>query len=269
MLRLRALEEQLGLFIISAGYPQTVTDPLAHLLSLPDVAPFIQAARESVDELLRHRALRRQGGPLVAEVSLRSAVASAALSSHRYAVEDVRAGTVLDPVVQGSLRVYGALGDLADLWPRTPRQVLARLHTLAASGVLPASDLGRPVGDPLVAARLSALCDLVVAGGGDPLLRAAVVHGELLALNAFAGANGIVARAAARATLISSGFDIRGLVAVDLGHLEREPEYVGSAHAFATATPDGVRSWLKHYCSAVSAGAVAVSALADSLLAAS
>lgn len=245
-----------------------MTDPLAHLHSLPDIAAVVQSARESVDELLRHRALRRQGGPLAAEVSLRSAVASAALSSHRYAVEDVRAGTVLDPVVQGSLRVAAALPDLSDLWGRAPRQVLARLHMLAASGVLPSSSLGRPVADPLVAARLSALCDLMVSGGGDPLLRAAVVHGELLALNAFEGANGIVARAAARATLIGSGFDIRGLVAVDLGHLEREPEYVGSAHAFATATPDGVRSWLKHYCSAVTAGVVAVVAVADSLVAA-
>jgi hypothetical protein len=147
--------------------------------------------------------------------------------------------------------------------------VLARLHTLAASGVVPPDSLGRPVADPLVADRLAALCDLVVASSGDPLIRSAVVHGELLALNAFAGANGIVARAAARATLISSGFDIRGLVAVDVGHLAREPEYVGSAHAFATGTPDGIRSWLKHYCSAISAGAAAVVALADGLVAAS
>jgi hypothetical protein len=246
-----------------------VTDPLAPLLSLPDVAQSVAAARGSVDELLRHRALRRQGGPLAAEVSLRSAVASAALSNHGYAVDEVRAGTVLDPVVQGALRVAAALPDLSEKWAGSPRQVLARLHTLAASGVVASSALGRPESDPVVAARLSALCDLVVAGSGDPLIRAAVVHGELLALNAFSGANGIVARAAARATLISSAFDIRGLVAVEVGHLEREPEYVGSAHAFATGTPDGVRSWLKHYCAAVSAGAAAVIAVADGLVAAS
>jgi len=243
-----------------------VNDALAPLLSLPDVAPSVAAARESVDELLRHRALRRSGGPLAAEVSLQCAVASAALSDHRYAVDDVRAGTVLSPVVQGALRISRELGDVADLWPRAPRQVLARLHTLAAASVVPSASLGRPVADPVVASRLSSLCDLVVAGSGDPLIRAAVVHGELLALNAFSGANGLVARGAARATLISSGFDIRGLVAVDVGHLAREPEYVGSAHAFATGTPDGVRAWLKHYCSAVSAGAAAVVSLADALV---
>jgi len=243
-----------------------VEDSLAPLLSLPDVAPSVAGARDRVDELLRHRALRRSGGPLAAEVGLRSAVASASLSDHAYAIDAVRSGTVLDPVVQGALRIAAALGDLSDRWARSPRQVLARLHVLAASGVVPADSLGRPVGDPLVAARLSALCDLVVADVGDPLVRAAVVHGELLALNAFSGANGLVARAAARLTLMSSGLDVRGLVAVDLGHLEREPEYVGSAHAFATGTPDGVRSWLKHYCLAVSATAAAVGALADSLV---
>jgi hypothetical protein len=246
-----------------------VTEPLAPLLSLPDVAASVAAARDSVDELLRHRALRRSGGPLAAEVALRSAVASASLSSHGYAVEAVRSGMVLDPVVQGALRVSSALPDLADLWERSPRQVLARLHVLAASGVIPSDSLGRPVDDPLVAARLSDLCDLVVSASGDPLLRAAVVHGELLALNAFAGANGLVARAAARLTLISSGFDVRGLVAVELGHAEREPEYVGSAHAFATGTPDGVRSWLKHYCLAVSSCVALVRGVADSLTASS
>jgi hypothetical protein len=239
-------------------------DPLASLLSLPEVAPSVAAARESIDELLRHRALRRAGGPLAAEVGLRSAVASASLSHHRYAVEAVRSGTVLDPAVHGALRVSAALGDLAGRWPRSPRQVLARLHVLAASGLVPSSSLGRPT---IADERLSALCDLVVSSSGDPLIRAAVVHGELLALNAFAGANGVVARAAARLTLMSSGLDVRGLVAVDLGHLEREPEYVGSAHAFATGTPDGVRSWLKHYCTAVTATVAQVSALADSLLA--
>ncbi|GAB3365209.1 hypothetical protein GCM10027452_28090 [Micromonospora halotolerans] len=66
-----------------------------------------------------------------------------------------------------------------------------------------------------------------------PLELAAVVHGELLNLRPFAGPSGVVARAAARLVLISTGFDPRGLVAVDVGHREREPEYVGAAGAFA------------------------------------
>ncbi|WP_027341893.1 Fic family protein [Hamadaea tsunoensis] len=243
-----------------------MTDVLAPLLDLPDVSPALTQAREAVDAALRHRALRRSGGPAAAEVSLRSAVASAALSSHVYAESDVRAGTVLDPVVQGSLRVAQELPTLAEKWTKAPRQVLARLHTIAASGVLPAERLGRPVADPVVGARLDALAELIVSGAGDPIVRAAVVHGELLALRAFEAADGIVARAAARATLISSGFDIRGLIPVDLGHLEREPEYVGSAYAFATGTPDGVRSWLKHYGAAVVIGADRFTEIADTLI---
>jgi len=244
-----------------------VDDALAPLLDLPDIAPAIADARTAVDDALRHRALRRSGGVVAAEAGLRSAVASAALSGHAYAVEEVRAGTVLDPVLQGALRIAQQMPALAETFPKAPRQVLARMHSLAASGVLDEAHLGRPVADPVVAARLNTLCELVVAGAGDPIVRAAVVHGELLALNAFAEGNGVVARAAARATLISSGFDLRGLIVVDLGHREREPEYVGSAHAFATGTVDGVRSWLKHYAAAITIGAAEFTRIADQVLA--
>ncbi|MGI5211571.1 oxidoreductase [Plantactinospora sp. CA-290183] len=252
------------------------TDPLAPLLDLADVAPAVQRARERVDAALRHRALRRQGGQVAAEVGLRSAVASAALEGYAHEREAVRDGTVTDPVVQGALRVAGELPGLADLWPRAPRQVLARLHTLAARGVVPEEALGRPqIADPadgggtpgglwMVSARLDGLAGLVTGGTRvSPLVLAAVVHGDLLALRPFAGPSGVVARAAARLTLISTGFDPRALVAVDLGHLEREPEYVGAAGAFATGTPDGIRSWLRHYASAVEIGAERLEAIAD------
>lgn len=213
------------------------------------------------------RVLRRRGGRVAAEVSLRSAVASAALSGAGYGVDEVRSGTVTDPVVQGALRVAGALPGLVDVWGRAPRQVLARLHVLAARDLVPADELGRPVADPGVAARLGALADLVAAaaergGGAVPaLVRAAVVHGELLALNAFPGPYGIVARAAARLALMAGGFDPRGLLAVEVGHLAREPEYIGAAGAFSTGTPDGVRAWVRHCC-------VAAEVAADELAAA-
>ncbi|MFC6018649.1 oxidoreductase [Plantactinospora solaniradicis] len=258
------------------------TDPLAPLLSLADVAPAVDRARERVDEALRHRALRRHGGQVAAEVSLRSAVASSALEGYVHEREAVRAGTVTDPVLQGALRVAGALPGLADLWPRAPRQVLAKLHTLAAQGTVPEDELGRPIpaSDPGVvppggqsialralSARLDGLAGLVVGGTSvSPLILAAVVHGELLALRPFAGPSGVVARAAARLTLLATGLDPRGLIAVDLGHLEREPEYVGAAGAFATGTSDGVRSWLRHYATAIELGAERLTAIGDEVL---
>jgi hypothetical protein len=241
-----------------------MTSPIAPLMELQEVEPALAAARSAVDAALRHRALRRSGGPLAAELGLRSAVASASLEGHPYELDEVRAGTVTDPVVQGALRVSAALDSLAGRWRSSPRQVLARLHVLAATGSVPSDALGRPASG---ADRLGALCDLVAAPplGAPALLRASVVHGELLALRPFEGPNGVVARAAARLTLIADGLDPRGLLAPELGHLERQPEYVGSANAFATGTPDGVRSWLRHCATAVGMAAAQLSDVADSI----
>lgn len=246
----------------------TVADPLAPLLDLADIAEALAGARDTVDAALRHRALRRHGGPVAAEVSLRAAVASAALEGSVHERESVRAGTVTDPVVQGALRVAEGIGGLVDLWPRAPRQVLAKLHLLAARGVVADDLLGRLTGGPETAARLDALAGLVA--GNDrtpPLLLAAVVHAELLALRPFAGPAGVVARAAARLTLVGRGLDPRGLVGVEVGHLERQPEYVGAAGAYVTGTPDGVRSWLRHYVAAVEVGTAEIAVIGDAVLA--
>jgi hypothetical protein len=238
-----------------------MTSALAPLLELRDVDPALTSARTAVDAALRHRALRRSGGPLAAEIGLRSAVASAALEGHPFELDEVRAGTVTDPVVQGALRVSAALDGLAPRWTIAPRQALAKLHLLAARGSVDEDELGRPTSG---AARLDVLCAVIAEPAGMPaLLRAAVVHGELLAVRPFAGPSGVVARAAARLTLIADGLDPRGLIAPEIGHHAREPEYVGTANAFSTGTADGVRSWLKHCAAAVELAAAELSTLAD------
>jgi hypothetical protein len=240
------------------------TDPLAPLLDLADVREAVTGARDRIDQALRHRALRRQGGQIAAEASLRSAVASAALDGYAHEREAVRDGTVTDPVVQGALRVAGALGGLADVWPKAPRQVLAKLHVLAARGSVPPDDLGRP---SVPSPRLDALVNLVTGGTRvPPLVLAAVVHGELLALRPFAGPSGVVARAAARLTLISTGLDPRGLLPIEVAHLAREPEYTGAAGASATGTPDGLRSWLRHYTEAAKLAATDLQSIAEATL---
>ena len=220
---------------------------MAPLLKLADIAAAVKGARAAVDGAYKHRALRRKGGPVAAEISLRCAVASAALEGHRYELSDVRAGTVLDPVLQGALRVAEALPGLTERWQTAPRQVLAQLHLLAATGVLPAPTLGPPLDAPP---------DWTSAPRSWPTLRRPADPRRRGARRA-AGAqrlrrvNGIVARAAARLTLVACGFDPRGLIAAELIHLAREPEYIGAAGAFATGTPDGIRSWLKHCTTAV------------------
>ena len=87
------------------GYSTTVpTDPLAGLEGLAGVAAALAQARAAADEAYRLPVLRRGGGRVAAEVSLRAAVASAALAGSRHELADVRAGTVTDPVLQGALR---------------------------------------------------------------------------------------------------------------------------------------------------------------------
>jgi Fic family protein len=231
-------------------------DPLAPLLDLPDVADAAAAARESIDRLLGHRALRRTSGPVSAESVLRGARASAALEGADYDLDAVRAGTVTDPVVQGALRVGGGLGPLVDTWERAPGQVLAKLHVLAAAGTVEEASLGRPVASAEVTERLAGLARLVAGGTSAPaVIVAAVVHGELLTLAPFPGPNGLVARAAARLTLVTRGLDPKAVSVPEAGHIVRQPEYVGAANAYATGTPDGVRAWIKHCCAAVALGA--------------
>lgn len=244
-------------------------DPLAPLLDLADVPAWLAEARNRVDRAMRHRALRQRGGRVAAEVSLRSAAASAALEGHGYAPEELAAGTVTDPVAQGALRVTQALPGLADLWQRAPFQVLARLHVLAARGVIPDADLGRPASGRSLSVQLGAVSALVARRPAvDPIVVAAVVEAELLALRAFDGPNGVVARATTRLTLISTGFDPRALLPVEVGHLEREPEYRGALTAFATGSPDGVRSWLRHCATAVGRAADELAIIGDEVLAA-
>jgi len=137
-----------------------------------------------------------------------------------------------------------------------------RAYELLAARDLVADDqLGRPQDN---VDRLDLLCHIVTHPAGEPaLLRAAVVHGELLAARPFPAANDVVARAAARLTLMAEGFDPRGLIAPELGHLAREPEYVGAALAFRTGTPDGLRAWLRHCATAVELAAAELRALAE------
>ncbi|WP_131788066.1 hypothetical protein [Protofrankia symbiont of Coriaria ruscifolia] len=47
-------------------------------------------------------------------------------------------------VTLGAVRLYAELGTLRGAWERAPRQALARMHVLAAHGLVADTDLGRP-----------------------------------------------------------------------------------------------------------------------------
>ena len=105
--------------------------------------------------------------------------------------------------------------------------------------------------------RLALLADLVTGGTAAPApVLVAVVHGELLALEPFPSANGVVARAAARLAAIGSGLDPRGLAVPEVGHLRAGAAYREAAqwlregharrvgrHGFDTAATNG---WQAH-----------------------
>jgi hypothetical protein len=240
-------------------------DPLAPLLDLPGVAAAVDRTRAAVDTLLGNRVLRRRSADVSAESALRGAWASAWLSGHEVPLEGVRSGAAAeDAVVQGALRAQSAIGSLADTWRRAPRQALARLHALAAADLVPSDELGRP--RPGSAERLDTLAHVLAATHAPAVVVAAIVHGELLGLDAFAPTSGIVARAAARLTLVDRGLDPKSLVVLEAGHRELATDYAAALDAYRTGSGDGITRWLIHCADALVAGTQESLAICEAIL---
>ncbi len=250
--------------IPSPPAPDRQADPLAHLAGLPGVADAVDRAREAVDALRGHRVLRRQSEKVSSESAIRGARASAALEGADVPL-DVLKRTVTaagrlpaaeEPVVQGALRVAAELGRLQGTWDRAPLQVVARLHSLAAADLVDdSSELGRP--SPAGAARLGALGELLTGRTGAPaVVVAAVVHAELATAGAFTAGAGVVARAAARLTLVTRGLDPTAVSVPEVGHVELGVEAYRSALAgYGTGTDVGLAGWVVHCAEAAVLGA--------------
>jgi hypothetical protein len=239
-----------------------VTDPLVPLLGLPGVVDAVDAARDAVAAVHRHPTNRHGWPATAAEASVRAARASAALDGG--ATDIPPDGTVSDPVLAGALRVAESVGLLLGTWQRAPLQALARLHVLAAADLAAGESLGRPRPAPGVAARLELLAHLVAGGTEAPApVLAAIVHGELLTLAPFGSADGVVARAAARLTLIATGLDPKGLIVPEVGDLRQADRYRAAAAGFGTGEPAAVGEWLAFCCAAITAGAREATGIAD------
>jgi hypothetical protein len=225
----------------------------------------VATAGAAVDRLLNHPVLRRRSVDVARESVLRGAWASAWLAGSRRTLDAVRAGTDLDdPVIQGALRVLAAIGSFQPTWRHAPRQALARLHVLAgADMVADRLALGRPVGD--ASARLDTLAGVLARTSAPAVVVAGVVQGEVLALDAFPPASGLVARAAVRLTLIDRGLDPTGLTVVEVGHRELAEEYHEALAAYREGSPDGVARWLRHCADAIALGAREATAIAEAI----
>jgi Fic family protein len=260
-----------------------VTDALDQVANLPGVAEAVADARTAVDRLLGHRILRRRSAEVSTESALRGARATAVLEGASVTLEELRSTeNPTDPTVQGALRVSAELGSLAETWRQAPRQVLARLHVLAAADAVDSADLGRPrsgdsvkdvlgLGDPPspaeVATRLDMLSGLLTGPTKAPaMVVAAIVHGELLTLRPFGWGDGIVARAAERLTLVARGLDPKSLTAPEVGHAELAGGYAGALRGYAAGTPDGVTGWIRHCADATAAAARDSQAICEAFL---
>jgi hypothetical protein len=230
-----------------------MTDPLAPLLELDGVAAAVKSAQDAIFALHRHPANLRGGSATAAEASVRAARASAAIDG---ADPEIPAdAAVKDPVLAGALRVAESLESVLPTWRRAPAQALARMHVLAAADLVSDPDaLGRPRAG--AGARLELLAQLLTGATSVPgPLQAAVVHGELLSLRPFGTADGVVARAAARLTMVATGTDPKSLTVPEVAYLRRIAQYRHAAEAFVTGEADGVRSWLLFCCDAMEKGA--------------
>lgn len=223
-----------------------MTDPLAPLAELPGVGEASEEAREALGRAHRHRTNLRGWPATAAEAALRAARASSVLDGG--ALQLAEDGSP-DPVLAGALRVSEALEggatSLVGVWQRAPLQAIARLHALAAADLTDDDHLGRPRAEGDVGRRLELLADIVTGGTSVPApVLAGVVHGELLTLEPFGIADGVVARAVSRLVTIASGLDPHGLGVPEVYWMRRSGDYRAAARGFSSGTPDGLAAWL-------------------------
>jgi hypothetical protein len=240
-------------------------DPLAPLTRLPGVPEAVAEARAAVAEAHAHPANRRDFSASAAEAAVRAARASAGLEGGQLELPEDPDALVSDPMLAGALRVADELGGLLRVWQRAPLQALARLHVLAAADLAGEEALGRPGTAGDVPARLDVLAELLTGGTRAPgPVLAAVVHGELLALGAFAPVGGVVARAASRLTVISTGLDTQGLAVPEVFWWRSPQRYAEAAAGFALGDPGALGRWITYCCEALVAGGAEATGIADS-----
>ena len=101
------------------------------------------------------------------------------------------------------------------------------------------------------------------------LLQAAIrlevtkVHGELLAVDAFPAANGVVARAASRLVGAATGLDPHCLGVPEVTWFKKVDEYRSLATGFGTGEPAALGAWIVFCCEALEAGAGEARSIAE------
>lgn len=241
------------------------------LTRLPGVADAVELVRAAVGDLRRHPANRRGWPRSAAAAAVRAARASAALDGGSQVI-DSDAETITDPVLAGALRANAGVAELAGVWERAPLQALARLHMLAAADLPGMPELGRPrdgavvsTGVPVdqVAPRLAGVARAVTGSGWPGPVLAAIVHGEVLTIQPFGSADGVVARAASRLTMMASGLDLQGLTVPEVSSVRHPGRYRERAGGYSSGGPEGLRDWILYVCDCLIDGAREGRSIAD------
>lgn len=200
--------------------------------------------------MLRDRGMRRTSPEQTAESLLRGAHASAVLEGSTSTMEQVRDDSG-DALAGAAVRVSTELLSLVPVLGRSPAQAFARLHALTG-GASP----GQPV-SPDKSDRLRSLSRTLLSTRAPAMIVAALVHADLMAAEAFADRNGIVARAAERLVLVARGVDPASLVVPEAGHLALRAEYESNLRGYRDGGQDGLHSWLLYAALAQAKGAEA------------
>ena len=235
-------------------------DAFATAAALEGVPSAFAAARDGIDSLLRDRGLRRSIPAATAESLLRGAHASAALEGSDVDLKELRDGKG-DATALAIARLSTQLLGLLPVWQRSPVQALARLHTITAAGQLAPDQVGRPM-TARAAERLQALSRALAAPTQAPaMVVAAIVHAEVAATAAFTSYNAVIARAAERLVLVSTGVDPASVTVPEAGHLAHRHTYREGLAAYREGSPAALHAWLLHAATAYASGAEAAADL--------
>ncbi|MBO3723540.1 Fic family protein [Actinomyces bowdenii] len=251
-----------------------------------------EAVRQASAELRWHGALRRRWREARAEASIRAAVASAGAEGVVMPVEVLRDHVVvsgLDEALTGDpgldaaaglwragVQVVGWMPDLVGRGrPAAPgaRGLLSALHRdvtgpLAAAGLIGMAEVAAPrtdsaprEGGPAPApaggrlrARLEGLLALIEARHAPALVRAAVVHAEMVALRPFSSGNAAVGRLLVRHLITADALEPTGTAVTELYAAQAPGAYAEAAAAYATGTMEGVVDWVVWQAEAILVG---------------
>lgn len=249
-----------------------MSDAFAVVAAIPEVAEATARARRAIDGLLLDRRLRTGAASLASSAALRNAHASATLEGAEVPLEELRSGATGSPLLRVAASAMEVQRLVRTLTGVPSRQAWATLAAVAGRPYLPDERLGRPraegedAEDPLrlglghdaddVTLRLAVLSDLLQRPTAAPaLVVAALVHGELLALQPFGAGNGVVARAAAHLIAAQRGLDpdCFSMTDVGLASLGRAA-YVRAIRAYDTGGEAGVAQWCVHVATAFERG---------------